>query len=998
MGVRSWIAEKAAQRSMNRAHAEALEEDRRRSQPQPQQQQARAQGGSSINPTNINVNVKGEEDDGTWWVIFVFALSLIDIFDIPGLGPRYSGFQFAWWDVNFDLFLMIATSTLFTTFLLLYIIWKSLKRDVSFVGMLAIFLVINILSKLFFGYSFNLGTLYNYIAIGLLIAIIIFFTGIKKVQLFTQDELMFLLFAFVYSFFLLNSAWQLQLKAIGHFVFITLFGFYFIQNNEKGDPIWYIFTIVILLLDFFGYNALKNYGVFQLFPWLMVAVFFYTGWRANNKLGQIGSTVIITFSLLFAANENIFKPAGYSFIPEVKPASAGERLGMIQRALGSYVERELEYATGGYYRSQVEKAQFEPLGVYISDVRAVQPRFYTDEDVTILGTIGAKTFSDPVVVNFTCYRFREKERIEAQQTPDDVKQPEEIKVYDKVYPERSFSVYVEGQIDTECTFRQSIGNEKFQPGTNKIELTATYNFETSAYHIAYFIDKETQRSLIRAKIDPFKQYGITYTKPITTYTNGPVDIAVSIQNLIPVASDSTGTNPALGIKLTNRNKITDKNGKSVGEWQGKIKRINELVVLLPKGVSLDLGSCRPVPFVEIKKYGDYCADSCKEVCLRTCEEFKENSDKRKNCETECTTPASKTRTSCDQNCNYLFVTGDESGPILYNGYELDISQIKTRDEFKDIDRYKEFTCRIILDPDKSVLENIGITTKFIRVKARYDYFLEKPIEVLIEQSPQKTSQYVDNSLKEVSDVIGTGKTMQLVPEDPSSQIPIEKIKALIYIESGGKHCCKESGKNRAGCTPSDDKSCGEDRVLTSWDGSSVGIMQINRNYHTGLPSKVCKNGQTLYDRECNIRVGLELLKERYKYYKNGADARDPKILATYCPPSEPSHNQYKDYRGFDAVLRSYNGWSCREDFLSKSCGSACVKAKDPSSCTKACTDGVLSYVKKVNDLAARIASGQVALRPIPEFDETLPRSEEAITQESGGGSDESVTLITPSNE
>lgn len=985
MGLRDWAsgtAGKAAswyqKRQIEKAHAEAIEEDTRRSS------QATAQGGSSVNPANININVKGEEDDGTWWVILALILAIIDIFDIPGLGPRYSGFRFAWWDINFDLFLMIATSTLFTTFMLLYIIWKFFKRDTSFIGMLLIFLGVNAASKLFFGYSFNFGALYNYIAIGLLVAILMFFVRARKEQFFSRDELIFLLFAFVYSFFLLNSAWQAQPKAIGHFVFITGFGLFFIRYKENDDPMWYIFTIVILLIDFFGYNALKNYGVFQLFPWLLVSVFFYTGWRANNKLGQIGSTVIITFGLLVVANENIFKPAGYSFIPEVKPASAGERIGLVQRALGGYVERQLEYATGGYYKSQVEKAQFEPLGVYISDVRAAQPRFYTDEDVTIWGAINSKTFSDPLVINFTCYRFKEKERVEVKPPPD-VK--DESKAYDVLIPKRPFSVYAEEQTDLECTFRQSIGNEKFQPGTNKIELAATYNFETSAYHKAYFIDKEVQRSLRDAKIDPFKQYGITDIKPITIYTNGPVDIAVSIQSLISV-SDDTGTGPALGIRLTNRNKITDKNGKAVGEWQGKIKKINELIVLLPNGVSLDLENCRPVPFIEINNYGDYCADSCKEVCLRTCEEFEEDSDKRKNCGNECSTPASKKRISCDQNCNYLFVAGDELGPQLYKGYKLDINQIKIKDEFKDIDRFKEFTCRIV--SDKSVLEDIGITTRLIRVKARYDYLLEKPIEVFIEQSPQKTNQYVDNSLKEVSDVIGTGKTMQLVPEDPSSQIPIEKIKALIYIESGAKHCCKESGRNRAGtCVPSDDKSCSEDRVITSWDGSSVGIMQININYHIGLPSQVCKNGQTLYDRECNIRVGLELMKRRYNISKNGASES---ILQKYCPTSESYHNNYKNYRGFDAVLRSYNGWSCREDFLSKSCGSApaCVNAKDVNKCVKACVDAVLSYVEKINVLAARIASGQVALRPIPEFDETLPRSEEPITQETGGGSGESV--------
>ena len=59
-------------------------------------------------------------------------------------------------------------------------------------------------------------------------------------------------------------------------------------------------------------------------------------------------------------------------------------------------------------------------------------------------------------------------------------------------------------------------------------------------------------------------------------------------------------------------------------------------------------------------------------------------------------------------------------------------------DFTDIDsstagRYTVFSCRI--KPTKDVLENVPITTRFIRIKARYNYSLEKSYSVVVEQAP-----------------------------------------------------------------------------------------------------------------------------------------------------------------------------------------------------------------------------------------------------------------------
>jgi hypothetical protein len=140
---------------------------------------------------------------------------------------------------------------------------------------------------------------------------------------------------------------------------------------------------------------------------------------------------------------------------------------------------------------------------------------------------------------------------------------------------------------------------------------------------------------------------------------------------------------------------------------------------------------------------------------------------------------------------------------------------------------------------------------------------------------------------------------------------------LISQESNFRHCCAQAGKNTAGtCKSTDEVVCEENRVLISFDGSSTGAMQLNKNVHkpwfttdeTELCSQskyksVCRikenagcMGKTAFDLDCNIRMGIGLLqayKNQYgsgkKYVCNGVDTT---------------------YTGWDAGLRGYVGWGC----------------------------------------------------------------------------------------
>lgn len=90
-------------------------------------------------------------------------------------------------------------------------------------------------------------------------------------------------------------------------------------------------------------------------------------------------------------------------------------------------------------------------------------------------------------------------------------------------------------------------------------------------------------------------------------------------------------------------------------------------------------------------------------------------------------------------------------------------------------------------------------------------------------------------------------------------------------------------------------------VLCS-SANSCGVMQINLNVHK-IPPSGCQNFINL---DCNIRTGVQILIDSYNSNKNG---RDPAALVGGCK-TEPYLTQYRQYSGWKAAIRGYNGWGC----------------------------------------------------------------------------------------
>lgn len=827
-----------------------------------------------------------------WTILSINLLGFLKIFSF--LGGPYTGFNFDLFGILRTNWLVIISSSVMLFFLLAKIFTGTFERDPK----LLLYISGAYLLLWYWG-RWNIEIPYGNIIVLTILGLMTLYAFLMKGG-FTDDVTYLLMAAFL-SFFWINWGWYAFWKARIHVFFILFFGFFYMAIREKEPFAWHIAIPALMFFDFYAYSLSSKWDLLAKVPFLTMMIIAYCLYRTRTTFPGVSALVVTLIFLIFAFQgpSNVEAAPTTIFTESTEPGAPGatskfsEFITKLKALTIGGVESELDKATGGYYRSKVEQNQFETLGVYLEKVRAAQPKFYTTEPVTLWSTIKSRTLSDPVIAYFTCYRWRETNKIPVAKD-------------DTVIPDTPFAVFTLEEKDVECTFKQSERENKLPAGTNTVTLYAEYNFETSAYKKFYLIDRDRFRSKVSEDSNEekiLKEFGQTDTKPFTRYTNGPVDIDVRVTNLMPVAND-IDVKPSITITLRNRNKITDKNGKTLGEWQGKILNVRELIILLPNGITMDKpGECTPVEFkqIQISDVNNYCSSSCdkaiKEPCSERCNKASEISkDKGTVCQQKCSKillEFSDSIKKCNEECKNLF--RGEGTTRNYNGYSAanvaKLSIPRTSDP-KEFDRNKEFNCRIY--PTTTALDDVPVTPRYIRVVARYDYILEQSYAVTIAPAPGTIGGDVSNVVSQYA------KEYQIDPV---------LLQAIIYVETGGKanHCNDGSTK------------CSPDQVVTSSRGS-VGIMQINVAEKGGVPKwktdalEICGRHpdgtiKTVYDIDCNIKLGAYILRQKYDAHAaNGASAS---VLAEYCPQGEPFHERYKSYRGWDAALRGYNGWGCK---------------------------------------------------------------------------------------
>ena len=481
---------------------------------------------------DVASRVGGRSDTGTLFLVIAFFIFIFDLFEFGG--GRYIGFQWAWNFRNMDIIFNIVSSSIFGLFMLIYVINRIIKRDW---------------------------------------------------QVASFETFSYLFFAFFMTFLILNNAWIANPKAIIHFVFILFFGFTFIKTHEDSSAA-YLYIVLLLFLDFFAYSWLRAFIFFEYIPILFVFVIFYIYGKEQNPV-SIFAAVSFVIILFFLAYSDIQAQGGeFLWVKENSGPSLEETIGAFVGGCNKFIddlkmaaERQMQYAITG----KVEKNEYEPLGVTLENVQSDFPRYYEDEDVVVFGTVKARTLDDPVNIKVGCYVKDSKGR---------------ATLADEVNPDEEFKVYTLEEQDFACTFKKCEEDSEcaLKIGSNSIKTYADFNFETLAYLKTYFINRETQRAMVRQGLDVFEEYNIKDKRPIAVYTNGPVEIGMETTMPLIGVSDSYIAYPTLSISLNNR----------LG-WEGKIIELNELTLFFPAGVELE--KCNR----EFKEYSESdCLNSCEE--------------------------------------------------------------------------------------------------------------------------------------------------------------------------------------------------------------------------------------------------------------------------------------------------------------------------------------------------------------------------------------------------
>lgn len=718
-----------------------------------------------------------------------------------------------------------------------------------------------------------------------------------------------------------------------HLSFVIAFYFLYIRfAAPEGDKASanYIFFF-LLAFDFFGFGLLAEFVKNPIISnRLIIPIWFYfaliyTHEKERSFWINLAIIIVILMNVFyFVGGINGLKSMSATLTDEEKQEGINFiRTGWnnvkdtFSRAIEGFradLEAQLIYASGGYYKGKVERNKIGPLGVFIDKLKASQPRYYQLEKVIIWGTIKALSLGDGINVEVNCHK-KDEEKYATTVVPDrKTKQP--------------FTMYSKETRDFECVFGDLKTPWFSDFGIHTITVDAAFNFGTLAYLKSYFMDIERKRSMVREGLDPFKEFGITDTEPVAVYTDGPVIIGMETTSPIIEVGEGMITQPRIGVTLENKE-----------GWEGKIRNITELVLLTPPGVTIDLKDDSYPCTVKFKEYDEdkcktkSCVNFVQEPCKQVCDH--KDGTAKDNCLKEC----DKNLNDCQKDCEILFEGESGDKAEGYHGYTLDTTEIKNKDMFKDIDRYRSFSCRLTVETkkDETVLGNTPLTVKYFRAKARYDYVISKDIDVQI-QSEAGTAVKVSETIDTTALIPGhisakiAGYAKGILGEDQ-----VNLALALAWAESEHRHCC-ESRTDKY-CKGTQEESCKEEMLITS--GSSFGVMQLNRGAHCAwfYPDKICQNGvqkqEVDYSKlncgenywktapqdckiykesgcdgkdatnvDCSIRLSLKYLKSLYNSYSAGIPGS--KITCE----DEITKQKYLGYKGWFAALRAYNGMGC----------------------------------------------------------------------------------------
>jgi hypothetical protein len=863
------------------------------------------------------------------WVVLALVIWGMD----RGIGKNYSGYDFYSSNLlSFNIMGIVTTSFIFFGFVYWRLIRQVTNKDIGIIFTIGILFLINILSRAVTGETFLVKTNWNYLLLILVAGVAFGWEIFRWIKYKAIGDLYYFIMALVVSYIWINDGWWYSTntflvlsKASWHFFFILGFGFLFLRpklNEEGKEGSWCIFTTILLLGDFYGYSLLSGRGtILESIPLLTLFVIPYIYAKTKSNFAMI-----FTFLMFIII---IFQSAGGSSYPIQsvlgEEIDEGKSIGQTFKdtfnsifGRGGYFEKRIDYAITG----RVEENKAEPLGVYLENVKASDPEFFDDERVVVWGTVKARTLDDPVNLQISCYVEKSKfyfleKKIYGEIFPKTLASEESFpKRYESERlirkEEENFGkeIFTFEEDDFECRFEP----EKLESGTNTIIVAASFNFETESYLKTYFIEEERKRAMVKEDIDIFDEFGITDKRPISVFTNGPISLSIGTK-VPPTGISSQGEN----VEVTWVGVDLDHNIN----WRGSIDAIDELVILVPRGLYMDTeASCN-------REFGQYTEVMCEESCDGIYEKVKSEKEDRKK--------------ACKENCGFLFGSDSTEIEDRFDGYALNVEKIKKEikdreEDIKENERFRAFRCILYAKNPSSILGKTPISTKYFRARARYRYTVEERKTVTIRELKKKikgplSNEIFDFSLKEAHNFRGgiswrINKDIGLLESDPDRDGDFD----TIIPDSGSISCVRNLMNNEdyynyvltysqefgvpaslVIATICTENSALNERKIGD-DGRSFGLMQIlyTTAQERGVGYTGAPNG--LLDADTNIKYGTKYIgtQKSNTFYDppKVAAAYNPGSLAKCCsnlPPEEGNNCENPDTYGNEWCLFSTSG-------------------------------------------------------------------------------------------
>ncbi len=438
-------------------------------------------------------------------------------------------------------------------------------------------------------------------------------------------------------------------------------------------------------------------------------------------------------------------------------------------------QNTLSYATGEQYSGEQQKtSDAEPVGIHIKNMKAGTDLFRKNENLFVTAILKAHKLTIPTTdVLVQCYEGQ-KDRFEQGKT----KKGQEVLDYgmaklqaQKPAPDRLTKDFQEekdrlayyklieaDEKEIKCRFPAGLSKFNNDSGAQQsftINFEAFFPYQTTSEKVIYFIDRDRFLSYRdetgEPRLEKLKEdTGIDTFDTKAVYTPGPIELGQPDKSLIPI-HEATDEEDATFFTIAGT-----LNNNQYG-WDGKIKKIINVKLALPKGISLVKTGTGTIPKTALPEgQTTVSPEALREDNIYECSHYFKLYES--NVET-CTDEEFAAKGGAYQSCSYHYENEEDIKECIkkdcealtkeYNVYNLR-AELYT-DTLVDIKDFVTFSCSAQVDNLADVLEKSKpITKKKIIISAQYWYQISASAQLVIKQLPPLGMKATDVSIEKTN--------------------------------------------------------------------------------------------------------------------------------------------------------------------------------------------------------------------------------------------------------